>query len=173
VSTPSEASTSEIAPPPEQAPQPLKYFRCPKGHEQQDTEEFSLRLASAFTGQAMYDTGPLCYRCIFDHVNTAGREYDEGGTAWYGAMFEFLTTNFQTHRIAPPEPQEITAEQMAAVVKAAEQGEDEFHSEPDFVAGNGVAHYRCLAQGCLVFISGDGPDLPLYCPDHADRPAGS
>jgi hypothetical protein len=99
---------------------PTKYYRCPKGHEQQDTEEFSLRLGNAFTGQVMHDTGPLCYRCVFDYVNPVGssaRQYDEGGENWYGAVFAFLSESFQTRRIPPPD---ITPGEMAAVVQAAE-----------------------------------------------------
>jgi hypothetical protein len=141
-----------------------KYFRCPKGHEQNDTEEFSFRLSNAFTGQAMYDSGPLCYRCIFEHANAGGaRQYDEGGPEWYGAVFQFLTENFQTRRIAAPEPEEVTPEQMAAMVAAADLAEMT-GAAPDFIGHNGVEHYKCAGPRCTVFISGEGPDLPRFCP---------
>lgn len=54
----------------------------------------------------MHDSGPLCYRCVFDYANPVGssaRQYDEGGPGWYGAVFAFLTESFQTRRIAAPE----------------------------------------------------------------------
>jgi hypothetical protein len=72
----------------------------------------------------MHDTGPLCYRCVFDYVNPVGsnaRPYDEGGDNWYGAVFAFLTESFQTRRIPPPD---ITSGEMAAVVETAEHDAD-------------------------------------------------
>ncbi len=120
-------------------PLPLKYYRCPKGHEQVEEQEFSYQLLNRRTGKNDWDSGPLCYRCVF----------------------EFLVDNFQTARQAPPAEPEITAEQMAEVVKAAEQGE----RMPD-VEIDGVEHYKCAAEGCTVFISTSGRpgERPPFCP---------
>jgi hypothetical protein len=160
-------------------PPPRKYYRCPAGHEQNDTEEFSLRLGNRFTGEVLHDTGPLCYRCVFDFVNgEADRVYDEGGDNWYAAVFEFLVEHFQTHRIAPPEPAEITDSEMAAVVQAAERAQAP-GPIPDFVDRDGAAQYKCAGVGCMTFISCSGtPDeRPRFCPAHetadADRPLRS
>ena len=151
-----------------------KFFRCPKaGHEQHDTEEFSFRMGNSFTGKVLHDTGPLCYQCVFDYV-TDGREYDEGGPNWWGALFKFLTENFQTHRVAPPEPKEVTAEEMTAIRQAAEDAE-RGPAPADFVDLGGAEQRKCAEPACTTFISGTcaPEELPRFCPDHADRPAGT
>jgi hypothetical protein len=154
VSTPSDESPSPAPEPPaEPGPPPLLYYRCPKGHEQTCEEEFSYQLLNRRTGKYEHDTGPMCYRCLFD----------------------FLIEGFQTRRIPPPPPEEVTPEQMAEMVRAADLAEMT-GSKPAAVPVDigGVEHYKCAERTCTVFISGQGA-LPLFCPDHddANRPAGS
>lgn len=58
---------------------PAMWFRCPrKGHV--EDEEWSYFVTNTKTEQRTLDTGPMCRTCVF----------------------EWLTENFQTHRIAPP-----------------------------------------------------------------------
>ena len=58
---------------------PVMWFRCPrKGHV--EDEEWSYFVVNNNTNQRTHDTGPMCRTCVF----------------------EWLTENFQTHRIAPP-----------------------------------------------------------------------